>query len=174
MKCNVLLIENKHSTLYKNAQHKITCGVFKKGLMKNEGFYIPENCRPLLFHSFLKTVPLYVVDAKTSTALMFSESTEIEKYVNNIIIGEDETGAIIRQKIKTPQYKINGNTIQLFPFSDALVGFKLNLLAKKEFYEMIGKQLQLGLMKTLIYMGAGYGLFRFAEYVVRLVILKQG
>jgi len=173
-KCHVLWITNKYATLYTRAQYNVSCGKVSYGIGKTLGFFIPEGCQPINVRlKFGGTRPLFVVDGKQSTALMFTNSTQIKKYITKTIYVERD-GKRIEQIVKIPEYEIQGNTIQLFPFSDETVAFKLNLLAKREFYEMLAKQMKLSLTTMLIYFGAGYGLFRFAEYAVRIIFLQEG
>jgi hypothetical protein len=54
--------------------------------------------------------------------------------------------------------------------SDPDLGTKINLLAKKSFWEAFGEQLKLSLGMTFVYFLAGFTMFRFIEYVISIFV----
>lgn len=158
MKCKVIYVD-RGKALLKNGKYENTIGEFSPRLFaKTIPFYIPEKFRNItlentgLFFSSIK--PFFIIDAKSSTVL-------------NYIQNPDE---LIKD--------IKGNLVEcginLTAEFDPTIALKLKVLIKTSFWEMLAKHLKLGLLTTLIYLGAGYGLFRFAEYAIRIMFLKQG
>jgi len=162
MKCQVLLINRGRSKYYKRASYNET----RVKVGKRE-FYIPDQTKSLELEKMLGTTPLWVVDELTSCVLGWDYGDfnfkEIEQ--NN-----KKTYVLTHDKDKN---KIIKPSIIISQKSDPLTRFKLNTLAKTSFWEMLSKKLKLSMISMLVYMGAGYGLFRFAEYVVRIIFLKQ-
>lgn len=50
----------------------------------------------------------------------------------------------------------------------------LEVLTRRAFWDSLIKKLKIHVLDMFIFMGAGYGLLRFIEYVVRIIVLHQG
>jgi hypothetical protein len=157
MKCWVLLVNRGRGRLFKKGgSYSASDGVVKDFLRRERfRFYISDTVSPIeldLSSATAKnrTIPLFVVNELTSVA-----------------------SGVRNEKTKTPDKK-ETISVHLIEKSDPDIHTKLNLLIKRSFFEALARKLKLRAVDMIIYMGAGYGLLRFIEYVVRIVVLHQG
>lgn len=171
MKCWVLWIERDRAKLYKKAQYQSNAGLVKSSFRGQLGFTIPDKAKPITLELRRnKTVELWHVDGRTGIALSLEEAEPDHEEPLTIQKPSQKEPVTVQ----VPIYKKKAGVIGIYPVSDPSTFVKLNVLTKATFYEAIMKKLKLTLLSTLIYMGAGYGLFRFAEYAIRIVFLKEG
>lgn len=148
MKCECLIINRGRAERAKGKYESLT-GSYKTGIFgKTINYYIPDNAKPIEIVKGKRTIPLWIVNAKTGVALTLTSGIIKDKLIDTI------------------------DTICLNEITDADVHTKLNLLTKRSFWEMVAEKLQIGIFTTILYLGAGYGLFRFAEYFLVLVFKK--
>ena len=165
MKCWVLLINRKRGKLIKKAEYNATAGIFKRGLFKgDEGFYIPDNAVPIeVEYKRNRTIPLWHVNELTGCVLSVEhipeQLPEKEGDQNETEKPKDKVTSL--KPIEYERKKGYGGQILICERSDPETKLKLNVLIKQAFWEMLAKQLKMKLLTTLIYLGAGYGLFRF-------------
>jgi hypothetical protein len=167
MKCEVLLLNRGRAKGYKKGHYEALTGECKLGFLRpSYKFYIPDNARPIeLEYSKRRvsaTIPLWLVNEKTGVAL---------SYTQRIVTKTEDTpeDKLAKEQGLTVKHELI-DIIEIEEVSDADIHTKLNLLTKKEFWEMVAERLKLGLIMTLIYMGSGYGFFRFAEYLFTIMI----
>jgi hypothetical protein len=164
-KCKCIYVD-RGKALIRSGKFSVTIGEFKTGLFsKPIPFYIPENFRNITLEQsgllFSKDVmPLFVIDAKSYMVL---------NYIQN---PEDVKGKPLSYIDKEGKEQIIG--INLIAQNDPTLAVKLKVLIKTSFWEMLAKHLKMGLAMTLIYMASGYGLLRLIEYIIRIIVLKQG
>lgn len=169
MKCEVLLLNRGRAKGYKKGHYEALTGECKQGFLKpSYKFYIPDNARPIELEYSKRgisgTIPLWLVNEKTGVAL---------SYIQREIIKTEDTSddKLAKEQGLTVKHKLT-DIIEIKEVSDADIHTKLNLLTKKEFWEMVAERLKLGLIMTLIYMGAGYGFFRFGEYLITIMVTR--
>lgn len=158
MKCRGLYVDRGQGILFKG-NYDVTIGTFRTGFLgtKEETFYIPEDFRNIVIKK--GAFPFFVVDAKSRMVL---------NYVQN---PEDLEGMPIKYKDKDGNEQVIG--INLTAKTDLTTALKLKVLIKTSFWEMLAKKLKIGLLTTLIYLGAGYGLFRFLEVLMSILFLHH-
>lgn len=152
MKCEAILINRGIAKYFKKAKFDESKVTIKKFRQTDE-YYIPAGTQFLQLEKRIRTRPLWILDEMTHKALGWSFDYKITEEKGKKFV----TGAIIISEKSDPTTK-----------------FKLNVLSKTSFWEMLAKKLKLNFMSMIIYMGAGYGLFRFAEYAFRIIFLKEG
>ena len=145
MRCQVLLINRGRVKLFKKANYGTSTIEAKVGLRTYKKYRIPQNSKFLELEKRIGTIPLFIVDELTHNALSWSYVEE----TNN------KSGILISQK------------------DDPTTEFKLNVLAKTSFWEMLSKKLKMGLTLTLIYLSAGAGIGLMLLYVIKIIFLKE-
>ena len=153
MKCWVLLVNRNRGKLYKKASYEACSGKIRKRFRQNLGFFIPDESIPVECEQRRGTIPLWVVNEKTLTAL----SVEATLF-------ENPSGLKLKNNNDPPK-----ETIRLNEKTDVDAHTKLNLLSKKEFWKQVAEKIKLSKMETFVYLCAGYGLIRMIEYFLMLV-----
>jgi hypothetical protein len=64
--------------------------------------------------------------------------------------------------------------IELIEKINPKIGIVLDILTRESFWSAMLKKLKVRALDMIIFMGAGYGLLRFIEYIVRIIVLHQG
>lgn len=164
MRCKCIYID-RGKAIIRTGKYDVTIGEFKRNMFsKSTPFYIPEHFRNITLEqsAFIGSsiMPLFIIDAKSFMVL---------NYIQNPL-------DIKRQQIQFKDEKGIEQTvgINLTAESDPTVGIKLKVLIKTSFWEMLAKNLKMGLALTVIYLAAGYGILRFVEYAIRMIVLQQG
>jgi hypothetical protein len=152
MKCEVLLINRGRAKLYKKAKFEtstITVKTAFLGLIStgDKTFYIPDGSKFLDNEKLIGTKALWVVDEVTSKALSW--------------VFEEDKKDILK------------SVLRISDKSDPTTKFKLNVLSKTSFWEMLAKKLKMGLMLTFIYLAAGAGIGLFLLYLIKVIFLKE-
>lgn len=160
MRCICLYVDRGKAIL-KKGKYEVTVGEFKKGLFsKPTPFYIPEKFKNVILetHGIINSnvLPFFVIDAKSSMVLNYVQNPDDAYYPN-------KDGKMIKMSFG----------INLTAEHDPTIAVKLKVLIKTSFWEMLAKRLKMGLLVTLIYLGAGYGLLRFIEYLVTIMFLHH-
>jgi len=156
MKCWVLLVNRNRGKLYKKASYEASVGKIKRGWRDNLGFFIPDESIPVEVEKMLGTIPLWVVNEKTSMALGIEASKEVLEVASGL-------------KLKDNDPKPPKETITLKEKTDVDAHTKLNLLCKKEFWKQVAEKIKLSKMDTFIYLCAGFGIGRMIEYIITLI-----
>lgn len=202
MKCYVLLVNRTKAIYYKNAEYNANAGIIRKGLGKGtEGFFIPDSALTFdLQKGRGGAIPLWIVNERTGTALSLFEGDLKQTILESEKVNEEEkpeepqknpsvstrpklsllseSGYQKRQNEKEkgasdPKEHGVGGLISFVEKSDPATKLKLNVLTKQAFWEMLAKQLRMGVLKTIIYLCAGGGIFLIALYVIKVIFLKE-
>lgn len=159
MKCQTLLIDKGRAKLYGKAEYDANVGKIKRGFRKDDlTFYIPDKCLPIPLQKKRGQTPLFVVNRATLNALTLTY--------------------IPRKKLKLKtqnnpsSLSIENDALFLIEETDTDQEIKLNLLTKKPFWEQVAEKLSLGKIQTLIYLFAGYGGLRLAEFIIQYVFTQ--
>lgn len=168
MKCQVLWLDRARAKLFKKASYDACAGKIKRGFRESVNFYIPDKAIPLELEGRITTKVLWIVNAKTGTALSLTftlpqEEESEEKHRQPRLVKEGE----IKEEKKALE------TLSIVEKTDVDAHIKLNLLSKKEFWKQVAEKIKLSLVETLIYLGAGYGFLRLAEYIVTAIFFKK-
>lgn len=144
MKCWVIVVNRGRGRLSKRATFEASAGKIKKGFRNSYGFFIPDSAVPIEMEKGRGTMPLWIVNEKTSQALTLLTVTK---------------GAILKTGEETDAITVKEET-------DNQAHTKMNLLIKREFWKQVAQKLKLGTFETLIYLGAGYGFVRILEFFI--------
>jgi hypothetical protein len=64
--------------------------------------------------------------------------------------------------------------VSMIEETNSKVDIAIEVLTRRAFWDSLIKKLKLHWKDLLVYMCAGYGLLRFLEYIVRIIVLHQG
>lgn len=150
MKCWVLLVNRERGRLYKRCEYAAESGIVRD-IFKREKFkfLIADNIHPITLDISTssaknRTIPLFLVNQMSKNAI-----GEVKK----------EGDAIKIEMIE----KANSKT-----------DIAIEVLTRRAFWDSLIKKLKIHALDMLVFMGAGYGLLRFIEYIVRIIVLHQG
>lgn len=146
MKCWVLVVNRNRAKLIKRASYEANLGNFRAGIREKKNFRIPDDSIPFEVEKGMGSIPLWIVNEKTLCALTVRPKETKEGYK----LQESEVQEVIEVIEKT----------------DTDAHTKLNLLIKREFWKQVALKIKLSLLETIIYLCAGYGILRFAEYIL--------
>jgi hypothetical protein len=64
--------------------------------------------------------------------------------------------------------------VSMIEESNSKTDIVLEILTRRSFWDSLIKKLKVHLLDMVVYMCAGFGLLRFIEYIVRIIVLHQG
>jgi len=150
-KCYCLVLDRNHAELHKKASWESTIIKVNRGFRKEplSGF-IPDTAKPLELHKRHGSIPLWVVNRKSLKALTLKEASK----------------AVLKLK-GNPTSKVSSIVgLTLTDKTDIDADTKLNLLTKKAFWDRVAEKLKMTKMDMLIWLCAGYGILRLAEFAI--------
>jgi hypothetical protein len=81
---------------------------------------------------------------------------------------------IVNEMSKNALGEVVAEGLSMIEKTNSKVDIAIETLTRRAFWDSLIKKLKVHLLDMLVYMGAGYGLLRFIEYIVRIIILHQG
>lgn len=156
-RCWILFVNRGIAKLYKKRCNFEASSGTVKNLFRQVifTFTIADNVKPL-------TLDLSTMTAKNRTVPLF-------------VVNEQSCQAIGQLKEVKSKGKIGEAVeVKLIEEDNPDVQIVLSTLTKRAFWDSLVKRLKVHLKDILIFMFAGYGILRFIEYAIRIVVLKQG
>lgn len=156
-RCWVLLVNRGIAKMYKKrCSFESSSGVVKNVFRQViHTFTIADNVKPLTLDLSTptaknRTVPLFIVNEQSGQGIGQTTSEKVKT----------KTGVALE--------------VQLIEKDNPNVQIVLSTLTKRAFWDSLIKRLKVNLKDIIVFMFCGYGLFRFIEYIVRIVVLRQG
>jgi len=158
MKAWALVLNGNRGKLYKKAKYEGCVLRIKKGFRNWFNCYIPDKCKPIELEHKRGTIPLFLVNEKTVTALLMLENVE------KIEANPDKSLKKAINKLKKQLGLKTIVSIEMKEKTDVDAHTKMNLLSKGEFWKRVAEKIKLSNKELIIYLGAGYGFFRLIEW----------